>query len=164
MISLVLIITLAPLGADAADVSSELTPEKVAAIRQEQSKAFAAIDRKYGNKKQAELTAEERKAREQERNAASRAVMEKAGTDDKTFSRYEARLNKEERSQMKQEEARLHRVQQSSATAQEPEESVEPELLTGEAADEVLGTTREPPPVKAVGSKKASKKKRGRNK
>ena len=102
--------------------STELTPEKVSQIHAEQAKAHAAIDKKYGDKKLSELTSDERRDREKERRAASLHVLEQSGTDDKTFSRYEATLSREERTAVKTAEDKL------KTSAEQPQE---PEIIDG---------------------------------
>ncbi|MBX7114073.1 MAG: hypothetical protein K1X64_07035 [Myxococcaceae bacterium] len=137
--------------------STALTPEKVAQIHADQAKAHAAIDKKYGEKKLSELTTEERQAREKERSAASLHVFEQAGTDDKTFSRYEATLSREQRSRVKAAEDKL------KAT---PEEPRQPEIIDGvEEGPEIVGA--EPAIVATKAEKKskaASKKAKKRHK
>ena len=59
--------------------AEELTPAMVAAIEREQTKAFSAIDEKYGNKKPSELTSTERAAISKERGDAERKVLDKHG-------------------------------------------------------------------------------------
>lgn len=87
--------------------SSELTPQKVAQIHAERDKAYTEIDKKYGDKKPAQLTAAERNEREKERRAASLGIIKKAGTDDKAFSRYEATMSREDRAATQKAEADL---------------------------------------------------------
>ncbi len=118
--------------------STELTPEKVSQIHAEQAKAHAAIDKKYGDKKLSELTSDERRDREKERRAASLHVLEQSGTDDKTFSRYEATLSREERTAVKTAEDKL------KTSAEQPQE---PEIIDGvEDGPEIEGATKQPSP------------------
>jgi|CXWL01.1.fsa_nt_gi hypothetical protein len=137
--------------------SGELTPDKVAQIRADRDKAYAEIDKKYGGRKPAELTAADQRAREQARSAASLEVIKKAGTDDKTFSRYEATMSRDEHAAELKAEAKL---KQTPATESEPEitygnDSNEPVITEGAAGAQMKS-------AKKAAAKKASPKKRSR--
>ncbi len=77
--------------------AEDLTPAKRAKIQRDQQKAAEAVDKKYGNKKPSELSSDERKAAMQERAAAERDVLEKAGVDPKEFARSGSKMTREEK-------------------------------------------------------------------
>ena len=81
----------------AAHAADDLNPQNIAKIQSEQSKAAAAIDKKYGNKKASELSADERRSMQSEKAAAEREVLEKHGTDVKSFARASSKLSREDR-------------------------------------------------------------------
>lgn len=77
--------------------ADELPPDQVAKLKREQKASAQAVEKKYGNKKPSELSAEERKALAKEKAAAEREVLEKAGVDPKAFARQEAGMSRSER-------------------------------------------------------------------
>ena len=66
-----------------------LTPERAAQIRVDTEDAKAEVLKQYGNKKQSELTSDERRAVLRAQMDAERKVLEKAGVDGATWARYE---------------------------------------------------------------------------
>jgi hypothetical protein len=87
--------------------ADELTPEAVANVRREQKAADEKIEKAHGNKPHSEMTPDERRQYMDEQRQARMEVLQKHGLDDKEYSRYEARLTKDERAQTKAEEDRL---------------------------------------------------------
>jgi hypothetical protein len=77
--------------------AEDLTPEKRAKLQRDQQKASEAVDKKYGNKKPSELSSEERKSLMQEKQAAEREVLEKAGVDPKAYARSGSKMSREEK-------------------------------------------------------------------
>ena len=77
--------------------AEDLTPAKRAKLQKEQQKAAEAVEKKYGNKKPSELSADERRSLMQEKAAAERAVLEKEGVDPKEFARSGMKQSREER-------------------------------------------------------------------
>lgn len=75
----------------------DLTPANVAKIQSEQTKANAEIDKKYGNKKASELSTDERRSIAKEKAAAERDVLDKHGTDLKSFARANSKMGREDR-------------------------------------------------------------------
>lgn len=88
-------LTLAAVLVSAVAWADDISPEKVAKVRQEKKQANDAIDKKYAGKK---LTPADRKSMEQEKNDAALKVMEKNGVDSKAFARTEATMSKGDRS------------------------------------------------------------------
>lgn len=66
-----------------------LTPQQAAQIRVDTDAAKAEVLQQYGNKKQSELTSEERRAVLRGQMEAERKVLQKAGVDPQTWARYE---------------------------------------------------------------------------
>lgn len=64
-----------------------IAPEKAAAIEHQQLKAQAEVIAKYGNKKEAELSPDERKAKAKDLADADQAVLDKNGVDPKQWAR-----------------------------------------------------------------------------
>jgi hypothetical protein len=77
--------------------AEDMTPAKRAKLQREQQKAAEAVEKKYGNKKPSEMSADERRALMQEKAAAERAVLEKEGVDPKDFARSGMKQSREER-------------------------------------------------------------------
>ena len=77
--------------------AEDMPPEKRAALAHDQQKASDAVDKKYGNKKPSELSADERKSMMKEKAGAQREVLEKAGVDPKEFARSGSKLGREEK-------------------------------------------------------------------
>lgn len=77
--------------------AEDLTPEKRAKLQRDQQKASEAVEKKYGNKKPFELSAEERRSLLKEKQAAEREVLEKAGVDPKQYARSESKMSREEK-------------------------------------------------------------------
>ena len=77
--------------------ADDLTPENMAKIQNEQAKANEAIDKKYGNKKPSELSADDRRQMMKDKSAAEREVLEKHGTDPKSFARASSKMSRDDR-------------------------------------------------------------------
>ncbi len=77
--------------------AEDLTPEKRAQLQRDQQKAGEAIEKKYGNKKSSELSADERRSLMKEKAAAERDVLEKAGVDPKEFARSSTKMGRDEK-------------------------------------------------------------------
>lgn len=85
------------LAALVAQAGDDITPEKRAQLQRDQAKAAAAVEKKYGNKKPNELSADERRSLTRERAEAEKEVLDKAGVDSKEFARSGARQSREDR-------------------------------------------------------------------
>lgn len=77
--------------------ADDLTPEKRAKLQRDQQKAAEAVNKKYGDKKPSEMSAEERKSLMKDKAAAEREVLEKAGVDPKDFARSTSKMSREEK-------------------------------------------------------------------
>src|SRR5688572_28366990 len=95
--------------------AADLTPESVAKIDREQKKANDAIDKKYGNKKPSELSSAERREIIKERGEAEKAVLEKAGVDPKEYTKYTAKMNREDRVATKAAAEKLEQQEKDAA-------------------------------------------------
>jgi hypothetical protein len=120
-------------GAARAQDDAELTPEKVAQIRHEESQALTKVDAEYGNRKLWELSSEERAQIIEKQEAASAAVLEKHGVSAKEYARYEARMRPEDNARAKAEEERLEALakaaqQQQQETGEKSAEDVPVQL------------------------------------
>jgi hypothetical protein len=127
MIALLLVLAQAP------------SPEEIAKIQVEQSKANAEIEKKYGGKKQSELSSDERKAMMQERATAEAAILDKHGVDAKSFARASAKQSKEERAATQQAAEKLEKEKKNEKpkdTAAAPASSDEEEA---KEADRQMG-------------------------
>lgn len=92
------LLALATLGfAVTAFAGDDLTPDQRAKLLNEQKKAGAAVEKKYGNKKPSELSSDERKSLAKEKADAEREVLEKAGVDPKEFARSTMRMGRDEK-------------------------------------------------------------------
>jgi hypothetical protein len=100
----------------------DLTPDKAAKIERDKSKAMDAIDKKYGNKKPNELSSDERKAIAQERSAAEHQALEKNGSSEKAYTRYQSKMSKEERAASKNAGEKLE-ANEKAADAQAKEKA-----------------------------------------
>jgi len=116
-----LITLVALLGASQAS-AEDLTPETAAQIRRDQKKADERILKAHGNKKPQEMSKEERQDYFRERAEAHREVLGKHGVEDKDFARHEARMNKDERAETAEAEARLSAKEQADAAKKAEEE------------------------------------------
>ena len=77
--------------------ADDFTPEQRAKLQNDQKRASAAVEKKYGNKKPSDLSADERRALAKEKSDAEREVLDKAGVDPKDFARSEARMTRQEK-------------------------------------------------------------------
>lgn len=92
------LLALATLGfAVTAFAGDDLSPDQRAKILNDQKKAGAAVEKKYGNKKPSELSPDERRAMAKEKADAEREVVEKAGVDPKEFARSTMRMGRDEK-------------------------------------------------------------------
>lgn len=107
-------------GLAAAQESTELTPEKVAEIRQDDAQAQAKVSEEFGNRKPSEMSNEERAAAIEKQQAASAGVLEKHGVSAKEFARYEARMGPEGSARAKAEQKRLEEKAQAAKQAPPP--------------------------------------------
>ncbi|WP_244237217.1 hypothetical protein [Corallococcus llansteffanensis] len=84
-----------------------LSPEKVAAIRRDESAAQAKVDAAYGNRKPSEMSNAERgqAIRDQQQEAAK--IMEKHGVSAKEYAVYTARMTPDDNSRAANEAKRL---------------------------------------------------------
>ncbi len=87
---------LAVLVSLAAHAGDDLTPQNIAKIQAEQAKANAEIEKKYGNRKPSDLSNDERKSMQKEKAAAEREVLDKHGTDSKSFARAGSKMSRED--------------------------------------------------------------------
>jgi hypothetical protein len=87
--------------------AEELSPETVANVRREQKAADEKVEKAHGNKPHSEMSSDERRQYMDEQRQARMEVLQKRGLDDKEYSRYEARLTKDQRAQTKSEDERL---------------------------------------------------------
>jgi hypothetical protein len=116
-------------GLALAQESTELTPEKVAEIRRDETQARAKVDAEFGNRKPSEMSSEERALAIEKQQAASSSVMEKHGISAKDYARYEARMGPEANARAKAEEKRLEEqaaqaAKQSGPTGEKAAEDV----------------------------------------
>lgn len=108
-------------GAARAQEDAELTPEKVAQIRREESQALTKVDSEYGNRKLWELSSEERAQIIAKQEAASASVLEKHGVSAKEYARYEARMRPEDNARAQAEEERLEALAKAAQQQQQQE-------------------------------------------
>jgi hypothetical protein len=107
-------------GRARAQDGAELTPEKVAQIRRDESQAISKVDAEFGNRKSSELSSEERGQVIDKQQAAAAAVLEKHGVSAKEYARYEARMGPEDNARAKAEEKRLEEAQAQAAKQPAP--------------------------------------------
>lgn len=91
------LLTLASLLTALAVHAEDLTPERRAQLQRDQQKAGEAVEKKYGNKKSSELSADERRSLMTEKAAAERGVLEKAGVEPKDFARSGMKMGRDEK-------------------------------------------------------------------
>ncbi|WP_338865332.1 hypothetical protein [Myxococcus stipitatus] len=118
-------------GVAGADEGGELTPEKVAHIRQDEADALQKVDDEFGNRKSSEMSNEERGQAIRKNSAATAAVLEKHGVTAKEYERYTARMGQEGNERAKAEGQRLSEQAkaakaQQAATAKAAEEKEVP--------------------------------------
>ncbi|RKG99687.1 hypothetical protein D7V97_31355, partial [Corallococcus sp. CA053C] len=96
-----------------------LSPEKVAAIRRDESAAQAKVDAAYGNRKPSEMSNAERgqAIRDQQQEAAK--VMEKHGVSAKEYAGYTARMTPDDNSRAANESKRLEDKAKADKAAEE---------------------------------------------
>ncbi|WP_244224779.1 hypothetical protein [Corallococcus sicarius] len=96
-----------------------LSPEKVAAIRRDESAAQAKVEAAYGNRKPSEMSNSERgqAIREQQQEAAK--VMEKHGVSAKEYAVYTARMTPDDNSRAANEAKRLEDKAKADKAAEE---------------------------------------------
>jgi hypothetical protein len=104
-------------GLASAQEGAELSPEKVAEIRRDESQAQTRVNEEFGNRKPSEMSNEERTQAIDKQQAASASVMEKHGVSAKDFARYEARMGPEGNARAKAEEKRLEEQAQAAKQA-----------------------------------------------
>ncbi len=78
-----------------------LTPERAAQIRADTEAGKAEVLKQYGNKKQSELTSDERRAVLRAQMEAERKALEKAGVEPAAWVRYEQTLGRAEYAKLK---------------------------------------------------------------
>ncbi|MFP2909973.1 hypothetical protein ACLESD_34030 [Pyxidicoccus sp. 3LFB2] len=100
-----------------AQEGAELTPEKVAEIRRDETQALSKVDAEFGNRKASEMSDEERSAAIEKQQAASASVLEKHGVSAKEYARYEARMGPEDNARAKAEAQRLEEQAQAAKQA-----------------------------------------------
>jgi len=106
-------------GLARAQDGAELTPEKVAEIRRDETQAAAKVEAEFGNRKPSEMSSAERSEAIKKQQAASALVLEKHGVSAKEYARYEARMGPEGNARAKAEEKRLE-AQAKAAKQAEP--------------------------------------------
>lgn len=105
-------------GVAGADEGGELTPEKVAHIRQDEADALQKVDDEFGNRKSSEMSNEERGQAIRKNSAATAAVLEKHGVTAKEYERYTARMGQEGNERAKAEGQRLSEQAKSAKAHQ----------------------------------------------
>lgn len=120
---------LAVLASFAVHAGEDLTPQNVAKIQNETAKAQAEIDKKYGNKKNSELSADERRSMQKEKAAAEREVLEKHGTDVKSFSRASSKMGREDRAATEAATKDLEKKDAEAPAAAEPKKGGKKEIV-----------------------------------
>ncbi|WP_246356893.1 hypothetical protein [Pyxidicoccus fallax] len=110
-----------------AQEGAELTPEKVAQIRHDETQAVAKVNEEFGNRKPSEMSSEERAQAIDKQQSATAAVLEKHGVSAKEYARYEARMRPEDNVRAKAEEKRLEERAQAAAKAPAPAGEKAPE-------------------------------------
>lgn len=85
------------LASVAAFAGDDLTPDQRAKILNDQKKAGATVDKKYGNRKPSEMTPDERRSYAKEKADAEREAVEKAGQDPKEFARSTMKMGRDEK-------------------------------------------------------------------
>jgi hypothetical protein len=115
-------------GLALAQEESELTPQKVAAIRRDEEAALARVDEAHEKKQPSEMDREERRQVIQEQQAASAAVLEKHGVTAKEYARYTARMGPDGNAAVEAElkrldaEAKAKEAKAKEAAAAPPQE------------------------------------------
>ncbi|WP_240359675.1 hypothetical protein [Pyxidicoccus trucidator] len=104
-------------GLALAQDGAELTPEKVAEIRRDETQAISKVDAEFGNRKPSEMSNDERNEAIEKQQAASASVLEKHGVSAKDYARYEARMAPEDNARAKAEEKRLEEQAQAAKQA-----------------------------------------------
>jgi hypothetical protein len=87
--------------ASAAYAQKELDPVEAAKIDREQNEANEKVNAAHGNKKESEMSAEERRQVAEEQKEAGLGVLEKHGVSDKDYARYVAKESRDDREQQK---------------------------------------------------------------
>ena len=87
--------------------AGDLSPDTVAKVEHDKTKAMDEVAKKYGNKKSSELSTEERREMMKDQSAALNSVYDKNGVDPKEYSRYEARQNLGDRAATKDAAGKL---------------------------------------------------------
>ncbi|MBU8896626.1 hypothetical protein KRR26_13480 [Corallococcus sp. M34] len=135
-----------------------LTPEKVAEIRRDESKAQAKVDAANGNRKPSELSSAERKEVIRQQSEASSQVLAKHGVSAKEYARYTARMGREESAQAdaaqkRQDEAAKVAAQEAAKKPPEGAANGEIPIQRGfsDAEPVELEATADAPPVVEVG-------------
>ncbi|WP_223755089.1 hypothetical protein [Myxococcus sp. RHSTA-1-4] len=106
-------------GVARAQEGAELTPEKVAQIRRDESQALAKVNEEFGNRQPSELSSEERAQAIDKQQAAAAAVLEKHGVSAKEYARYEARMRPEDNARAEAEKKRLEELAQAAKQPQD---------------------------------------------
>ncbi|MBJ6763963.1 hypothetical protein JGU66_24590 [Myxococcaceae bacterium JPH2] len=138
---------------------SALTPEKVAEIRRDESKAQAKVDAANGNRKPSELSSAERKEVIRQQSEASSQVLAKHGVSAKEYARYTARMGREDSAQAdaaqkrQDEAAKVAAAQEAAKKPPEGPANGEIPIQKGFSdADPVeLEATADAPPIVEVG-------------
>lgn len=95
----------------------DLTPDQRAKLLNDQKKAGAAVEKKYGNKKPSELTPDERRALAKEKADAEREVLDKAGVDAKEFARSTMKMGRDEKADTDAAQKKLEAADKEAAAA-----------------------------------------------
>jgi hypothetical protein len=105
----------------------ELTTQKAAAVSVQLSKAKAEVEKKYGDKKAIDLTAEERRERTKDLSDAEKSVLGKNEVEPKEWSRYNTRLGRDATAEKEAlEKAIVEKETADAAAAQKEKDNVPP--------------------------------------
>lgn len=90
------------------------SPAEMAKIQHDVAKAQKEVDKKYEGR---ELSPEEKKQQIKDRAAAENGVLEKAGVDRKDYARASAKMSKEDRAALANENEKLDKKEKASGGA-----------------------------------------------
>jgi hypothetical protein len=108
--------------------AGELSPQEVGKIQAEQKRAVEKVRAANGNRKEADMSPEERRDEAARENQAALGVLQKHGVDDKAFTRYSNRMDRSAQAEAKEAEKQEEKRAQANKSQAKPSEA---------AADEV---------------------------
>lgn len=117
MISMRLLALATLCAAATAFAGDDLSPDQRAKLLNDQKKAGAAVEKKYGNKKPSELSPDERRSLAKEKADAEKEVLEKAGVDPKEFARSTMKMGRDEKADTDAAQKKLEQADKDAAAA-----------------------------------------------